>query len=131
MCLKTQTSEHPCQRVGPSPWGQVLHNAYEGHGALRSLHPDKRRHGACLERLPQTAKTAPLAPLSIQNVTSKPVNDKRMQCGVQPIRDDSNLSHALGLGIILYVHAQRRTKVLRTLDAYIVTIRVTCDQAPN
>lgn len=74
-CLKTQTSEHPCQTGGPSPQEQAFHCVYEARGVQQSLHPDKRRHGACLETLPQTAKTAPLAPSSIQNATTKPVND--------------------------------------------------------
>jgi len=81
-CLKTQTSEHPCQRGGPSPWGPAFHYAYEAHGELQSLHPDKMRHGACLERLPQTAKTAPRVPLGVQNATSKPVNDTQA-CSVE------------------------------------------------
>lgn len=75
MCLKTQTSGHPYQRVGPSPWGRVHHYACEALDVLHSLHPDKRRHGACLARLPQTAITAPQGPLNIQNATTKPVSD--------------------------------------------------------
>lgn len=62
--------------------GQVVHYAYEAYGVQRCLHPDKRRHGACLERLPQTAIAAPLDPLSIQNATTKPVNDTQA-CNVE------------------------------------------------
>lgn len=74
-CLKTLTSEHPCQREGPFPWGQVHRYAFEAGGVKLCLHPDKRRHGACLERFPQTATTAPLVPLSFQDATIEQVND--------------------------------------------------------
>lgn len=53
---------------------QAFHYAYEAYDVQQSLHPDKRRHGARLEKLPQTAITAPLAPLSIKNAMTKPVN---------------------------------------------------------
>lgn len=48
----------------------------------QSLHPDKRRHGASLETLPQTAIIAPVGPWSIQNATTKQVNDTQA-CNVE------------------------------------------------
>lgn len=61
----------------------------------RSLHPDKRKHGACLERLLQTEKTAPLAPLIVQNATTKPVNVTQT-CSV--------VHNQQGMALISYMH---------------------------
>lgn len=74
-CLKTPTSGRPCQREGPSPLERSCRCACERHATPQPLHPGNRRHGACLERVPQTVIAAPPGPWNIQNATTRPVSD--------------------------------------------------------
>lgn len=96
----------------------MLRYAYEAYGALLSLHPDKRRHGACLERLPQTARTAPLGPLNIQNATTKLVNDTQA-CSVEYSQHEMISFHSS------CTNCKKRIQLTYSVYIYIVQLEAT------